>query len=433
MSTRNFDTEIQDFISRLNLIPTVVNNVKQRGQYKYTESMLRNKYTLISRRWENTLEEYAALKNRVPQSEHKDYEIFEPEYMRRAEERFREARNYLSSRLADIVKVEIDASGEITSDKVASDEANPDAAPIFLNSGSPELPEVCLPKFAGDPANWMYFENLFTSCVIKNAKLCDAERLLYLNSCLEGKALAMFEPFGIADFGLAWDILKRYFGSPRIVITRLLDSIVDLKPIKRDDLESLEQVTVGWRQTLAALKKLDCPVEHWSDLLVFLVKDKLEAAMDMEWELSLKSSKEYPSFGQMLEFLDMYAMALLCPNQERRKLMADSQAKSLRRRDTVVEGSPVVTKCVFRRQSHEILQCSEFRRLTPEQRLCILKSRLHCIVCLDPGHAASSCQSALLCRKCSGRHNTLLRFSSPEKEAGGRKQPKKSSRAKRDL
>ncbi|RLU19427.1 hypothetical protein DMN91_007984 [Ooceraea biroi] len=63
--------------------------------------------------------------------------------------------------------------------------------------------------------------------------------------------------------------------------------------------------------------------------------------------------------------------------------------------------------------------CSEFLRLSVQERLAIVKQKQLCINCLKSGHYAKECKASK-CRKCSKVHNTLLHL---EGERSSSKKP----------
>jgi len=55
---------------------------------------------------------------------------------------------------------------------------------------------------------------------------------------------------------------------------------------------------------IQALRNLDRAVEHWDDVFVFLVAQKLDTATRRAWELKLDDTIEYPRYCELDQFLE---------------------------------------------------------------------------------------------------------------------------------
>jgi len=64
-------------------------------------------------------------------------------------------------------------------------------------------------------------------------------------------------------------------------------------------------------------------------------------------------------------------------------------------------------QCKICQGAHQTFRCEDLIKLSPDDRKkCIVEKRL-CINCLNIGHQAKECKASA-CKKCSGRHNTIL-------------------------
>ncbi|XP_078051736.1 uncharacterized protein LOC144477877, partial [Augochlora pura] len=284
-----------------------------------------------------------------------------------------------------------------------------------------ELPQQRLPKYNGDPEKWDHFEDLFTSGVINNECLSDVQRLHYLNVCLEGRALAAISQLDITEdnFDIAWTTLKNDFGLPRFTTARLLDRLTKLKRIRKGDLTSLEQVTVGFKQAVAALEKRGKFEELWKWMLVHLIKLQLDDELEWAWETSLKLSKDYPSYHEVMTFLETHTRALTVMEGNQRRTKPESTGKTrIQTHNTVVQARPApTTVCVFCGQGHDLQHCAKFLQLDTTVRWNYVKKSNCCTNCLATTHVRPSCRSPSMCQQCSERHHTLLHFSKSDRES----------------
>ena len=83
---------------------------------------------------------------------------------------------------------------------------------------------------------------------------------------------------------------------------------------------------------------------------------------------------------------------------------------------------PVCPHC---QGEHLIFSCEKFKKLTPQGRFEAVKKASLCLNCLRSNHRVMDC-TAMMCRKCSKKHNTLLHFersSSTEFTCSGQTNP----------
>lgn len=71
--------------------------------------------------------------------------------------------------------------------------------------------------------------------------------------------------------------------------------------------------------------------------------------------------------------------------------------------------------CSFCSKEHHTSGCSEFSKLTVNNRLKQIKEKRLCIKCLPSGHFIRECRSSL-CRKCGNKHHILLHIDNPNNQ-----------------
>ncbi|XP_011339965.1 uncharacterized protein LOC105280839 [Ooceraea biroi] len=147
---------------------------------------------------------------------------------------------------------------------------------------------------------------------------------------------------------------------------------------QQDALESELQGSIDIKlPTLKHCKFLVQPIDKWDTLIIYLARNKLDYQSECAWEeeVGQQKSDHMPTTKEFLKF------------------------------------------CSERCRTLEI--CSEFLRLSVQERLAIVKQKQLCINCLKSGHYAKECKASK-CRKCSKVHNTLLHL---EGERSSSKKP----------
>ena len=82
-----------------------------------------------------------------------------------------------------------------------------------------KLPELTLPRFNGDPLRWTEFWDLYNATIHTNQSLSNTQKLAYLRSLLEDKALEAVVGFKQveANYLAVVETLTKRFGKPRLV------------------------------------------------------------------------------------------------------------------------------------------------------------------------------------------------------------------------
>ena len=95
-----------------------------------------------------------------------------------------------------------------------------------------KLPKLMPRKFNGDLTKWEAFWSSFASSIHLNT-LTAVDKFNYLNSLLEGSALAAVAGLKLttANYAEAIDTLKKRFGNKQQIISRHMDTLLDLEAV----------------------------------------------------------------------------------------------------------------------------------------------------------------------------------------------------------
>lgn len=92
-----------------------------------------------------------------------------------------------------------------------------------------KLPRVTIPKFEGDYFNWINFKELFTSMVIENKSLSEAQRMQMLKTSLVegGEAEGLIKDLNLApnSFKTAWERLKKRYENEKVIVNKYLKKV----------------------------------------------------------------------------------------------------------------------------------------------------------------------------------------------------------------
>jgi len=236
-----------------------------------------------------------------------------------------------------------------------------------------------------------------------------------LISSLEGDATHVIQSLEINsdNYQEALDLLKQLYDDKRIIIQEHIEALFDLTPVAKGNHTALRKLIDDVMMHLRSLKGLNKSTEQWDDLIIYLITTKLETNTIKDWEDNVQR-KNMPTLKEMIDFL-VHKCKTLSAISKRNP--SESSVSNLRKPNKAI-GAHVTTaniQCVLCKDRHYIFQCSDFLKLTVDERYKEVKAKKLCTNCLrSTTHQARDCQSST-CRTCNKRHNTLLHAKAPDK------------------
>jgi hypothetical protein len=297
--------------------------------------------------------------------------------------------------------------------KVAATNNNQNSTAIQSHQNSKiNLPVIQIPEFSGHFEKWLSFRDVFQSLIHNNNNLNSIEKMHYLKSSLSGDALHTIENLAIsgANYDEAWSLLEKRYGNERLIVQAHIRKILNSPAINKCTAASLRQLSDDVRSNLAALKALNRPVQHWDDILVTIIPDKLDFHSNREWQGKL--GNEMPDSKTLLDFLEgryQHVASITASSANQTSQEKSGQNKSSKHQSS--SNSVIINKqsCAFcKKTNHSLHQCTSFLRLSTDEKLKQVISLKLCENCLRSNHSTANCKSNNTCRDCKSRHHTLL-------------------------
>jgi hypothetical protein len=297
--------------------------------------------------------------------------------------------------------------------KVAATNNNQNSTAIQSHQNSKiNLPVIQIPEFSGHFEKWLSFRDVFQSLIHNNNNLNSIEKMHYLKSSLSGDALHTIENLAIsgANYDEAWSLLEKRYGNERLIVQAHIRKILNSPAINKCTAASLRQLSDDVRSNLAALKALNRPVQHWDDILVTIIPDKLDFHSNREWQGKL--GNEMPDSKTLLDFLEsryQHVASITASSANQTSQEKSGQNKSSKHQSS--SNSVIINKqsCAFcKKTNHSLHQCTSFLRLSTDEKLKQVISLKLCENCLRGNHSTANCKSNNTCRDCKNRHHTLL-------------------------
>ncbi|XP_041975756.1 uncharacterized protein LOC121730680 [Aricia agestis] len=285
-----------------------------------------------------------------------------------------------------------------------------------------KLPPLSIPKFDGNYNDWISFKDLFKALVHDNLHLTTIEKHHYLKTSLSGEAEQLLKHFALteANYDKAWSTLESRYNNKRMIVTTIISRLLNQKKMNTECFKSLKEILDTTKECLNSLDNLGVDTSTWDAIIVHLVVSKLDLETHKQWEQSLGSSQDIPTFTILSSFLENRFRSMEMVNVTHKKdqpQKKDIVKNYTTQRPTNIKSfvTEVSTKCTYCSQNHYICHCKEFTALNVPQRQDFIKKNGICFNCLVKGHSVNACRQSTTCRKCSRRHHTLLHFTNPNK------------------
>ncbi|XP_057334992.1 uncharacterized protein LOC130673797 [Microplitis mediator] len=143
------------------------------------------------------------------------------------------------------------------------------------------VPTIPVPKFSGKYQEWKHFHDMFVSIIGENASLTSVEKMYDFKSALEGDAARLIANIRVTgdSFASAWDAVVQQYDIKRLLISAQLDKLFSIRPDDSDSAKPLKAIINTANEAVQAFKALGSPTEHWDQILVHLIVQKLDISL----------------------------------------------------------------------------------------------------------------------------------------------------------
>ncbi|KAK2578328.1 hypothetical protein KPH14_012629 [Odynerus spinipes] len=257
-----------------------------------------------------------------------------------------------------------------------------------------KLPVLKLPEFEGEYEEWLLFKDAFTTMIHQREGLTPIQKFQYLRSALRGEALIVIGGLETSaeNYENAWELLTNAYENTKLLINTHLNHLLDFPIITKDKPASLKQLVVHIRTHLKALKTLKLPVDKWDELLIHLVKNKMDYNTKNDWEEETNRDKaRRKTLEEFLTFLSerCRTFEMIDKGKNRQDISKPPVVKKQERR-VVAVASASARECISCSEGHGVYQCPKFLKLPISERINEIKSKKLCLNCFGKGHYATA-------------------------------------------
>lgn len=280
-----------------------------------------------------------------------------------------------------------------------------------------KLPQIHLPKFNGSYLTWLEFRDTFQSLIHENDQIGDIQKFHYLRSSLESVAAELINTveFSAVNYLIAWDLLCDRFNNKKLLVHNHLQALFEFTPLQKESSKSLRELLDAISRNLRSLSALQLDISGWDTLIIHLMSSKLDRTTSKHWK-EYSTQDELPSLEEFKTFLKgradlLETLEYTCtqPVKSAQQPNAHSVQRKIQRPFKSFAAVSVSSSCPVCSGDHHLRNCDSFLKQSSFDRLETVKKLQICINCLNGKHLSRNCSSSL-CRKCHGRHHTLLHF-----------------------
>lgn len=291
------------------------------------------------------------------------------------------------------------------------DQAVQQAAPPQVSEF--RLPQISLPKFAGDYSSWSAFQDMFVSLIHSNQNLTNVQKLHYLKSNLCGQAANLLRHTSITNdsYVIAWESLIKRYENKRVLVDTQIKILVNQPSHHSESANNIRDLIDTSQETLNALRALTIDISSWDPLLLFIITQKLCKETHRAWETQIQAETNLPKFCEFITFLEN-RFRMLEILSDRKVMPLSTTSKSIREIKSHATVSGQINSsnptCALCTEHHYLRACPTFLQMNVTERRNAVKNNGFCFNCLVSGHMINECKNKMNCKICNKRHHSLL-------------------------
>uniref|UniRef100_A0A1L8DIY5 Uncharacterized protein n=1 Tax=Nyssomyia neivai TaxID=330878 RepID=A0A1L8DIY5_9DIPT len=281
-----------------------------------------------------------------------------------------------------------------------------------------KLPHIYLPTFDGDYTNWISFRDRFTSSVKNHRTLSDVQKLEYLKSAVTGNAESTIKHLNItaANFSIAWQLLTDRFERKNDIVAEHVRAFYRIPTLNTLNEEELEIIDNALSESVMALESMH--ITQKDPYIIQYVIDRLDVESRVLW--GRQTGSNLPTVEQLRVFVRQRRADARNYNASKPKQKSstsshnnkpsnnsnNNKSQNSTRKVNAAQASESNNCRCCNQAVHQLYQCPKFLAQSPNERFETVKQLSLCRNCFAQ-HLTNTC-TFHKCRKCKGRHNTLL-------------------------
>ncbi|KAL0820903.1 hypothetical protein ABMA28_005563 [Loxostege sticticalis] len=292
-------------------------------------------------------------------------------------------------------------------------------------------PTLDIPVFSGSYTQWVSFKDLFNEAIHENPTLSQAQKMQFLKSKLRGEAERLIQHLTISsdNYLTSWNILNHRYNNERLIFTSHINVLFSLPTMQQSSLSHIKKMHDVTIETLHAINNLGVETTTWDPIIVHILSQKLDSETYADYLESVKNPRALPILQELLDFLESKFTVLETSSRRKQEItpqksnnpqsgsqhFTSTNTKKQHFNTYRTNSGNLIAKtyhvsgytCPLCNNEHGIYNCRPFLQMTNEKKLMTINRLGICVNCLF-SHNGKQCNSSKTCRKCSGKHNTLI-------------------------
>ncbi|XP_055680290.1 uncharacterized protein LOC129788348 [Lutzomyia longipalpis] len=295
-----------------------------------------------------------------------------------------------------------------------------------------KLPTLTIPEFNGDHTAWYNFKDMFVSIVHQNPRLSNIQRLQYLMTAVTGTAKRLVANISLTDrnYIIAWDALCAHYDDQHAIVHHHVEKLNKMAAVSAPTVSNFTDLYTTTSSVLNSLDALDqTNRDPW---IIYLLLSKLDHESKVLWSREVGSRQ--PTLSRFMLFMKDRLRSLEVCQATPGPKPADHGSKGNTGKPPQKSGKSNVlattaeSACpACKATDHRVFKCPKFLRMSPADRLALIREKGLCRKCLVSTHMTKDCSFGT-CTTCAGHHNKLLheafRPNAPQPATGAKAQEK---------
>ncbi|XP_052806575.1 uncharacterized protein LOC128235822 [Mya arenaria] len=282
-----------------------------------------------------------------------------------------------------------------------------------------QLKRVSIPMFSGNKKDFPFWKAAFEACIDKTDASAEY-KFLQMRQYLTGEALKTVE--GLGHSAVAYDKAKerieRKYGGERRLMTKFMDDIATFPQIKRENAKSTEKFVDLLDITLVNMLENKIEDLHSGILYQQLLK-KLPESMISRYERWVYENEKQESVETLSEWTVKEAEFQNIAMETKYGLDGKCESENREHKSFFTSPTKALRSCSMCHQDHNIWDCSQYKKLSIEERWEKAKCFRLCFRCLGNYHSGRQCKRTRQCGVggCNRLHHRLLHNLNPDARA----------------
>jgi Protein of unknown function (DUF1759) len=274
------------------------------------------------------------------------------------------------------------------------------------------LPKMELPKFYGDPREWLKFAAAFNTLVHSNSN-DNAYRMAMLQQSLSPSVQQSIATYLVDPefYPVALSELQSIYGDPTLIAETYLDELASLKAVPDNDPVALRTFSYKLSAILAGLINEDFHQDLSASTTLSLLASKLPPRLRSKWTkrtMKMQGQNVRPNIEHFVDCLKEIA-AHECRNSSIRILPArdfpepkkprldipQQKGKSLKppkaKSYAISTSASSSAQCLACDGEHDSSSCNLYTRSSLDDRVSKVREKRACYRCLSRSHRCSDC------------------------------------------